>query len=354
MAEGMIGGTPIDELPASSFAYCEHGDGPVSARCHFPIRDKDGKPDAAHVRNAMARMGQSPFGEKARPKIEAAAHELGIGAMAGRSDLLERRDDLVRALAPEFTSADGEIVRSLQFDENQGGDAADGLGQLLGRFAVYDTWTEVNSVVEGHFMERTGEGTFRKTLSEKTPPIIFNHGWNPRFGTMPLAPTETIGEDQRGGFYGGHLLDTSYNRDLVPGLRAGLYGSSYRARPTRQDVVPRPKPSDYNPRGLPEVTLREAALREVGPGMFPVYADTTATVRSETDDYLLARFGITDPDMLRSLVAQATVVPAAPPTVDAGVEPHPDEGRRAEPAIASRFRSRDDYLNWLTERKTVR
>lgn len=79
MAEGTIGGTPISELPPSSFAYCEPGDGAVSTRCHFPIRGKNGKPDAAHVRNALARLSGSPFEGKARPKVEAAAKELGIG-----------------------------------------------------------------------------------------------------------------------------------------------------------------------------------------------------------------------------------------------------------------------------------
>ncbi len=79
MAEGTLGGTAIADLPASSFAYCEPGTDAVSTRCHFPIRDKSGKPDAAHVRNALARLSGSEFEAKARPKVEAAAKELGIG-----------------------------------------------------------------------------------------------------------------------------------------------------------------------------------------------------------------------------------------------------------------------------------
>jgi hypothetical protein len=69
----------INDLPDSAFAYIEPGgkvvDGKTEPRSlrHFPIHD------AAHVRNAMARMGQSPFGEKARPKIMAAAEKFGIG-----------------------------------------------------------------------------------------------------------------------------------------------------------------------------------------------------------------------------------------------------------------------------------
>lgn len=78
-----------NDLPDSSFAYIEAGgtkDGtgkttPRSLR-HFPIKDKDGTLDEPHVRAALSRVegGQSPFAEKARPKIEAAARSLGIGA----------------------------------------------------------------------------------------------------------------------------------------------------------------------------------------------------------------------------------------------------------------------------------
>jgi hypothetical protein len=82
MAAGTIGGTPISQLPESSFAYCESGPLAVSERCHFPIRDKNGKADPAHVRNALARLSGSPFEAQARPKVEAAAKELGIGAPA--------------------------------------------------------------------------------------------------------------------------------------------------------------------------------------------------------------------------------------------------------------------------------
>ena len=81
MAEGTLGGTKISDLPRSSFAYCERNGG----TCHFPIRDRNGKADAAHVRNALARLGQSPFGDKARAKVEAAAKELGIGEPAGKA-----------------------------------------------------------------------------------------------------------------------------------------------------------------------------------------------------------------------------------------------------------------------------
>lgn len=68
-----------NDLPDTAFAYIEPGgmkDGsgktaPRSKR-HFPVHD------AAHARNALAQASKSPFGDKAMPKILAAARKFGI------------------------------------------------------------------------------------------------------------------------------------------------------------------------------------------------------------------------------------------------------------------------------------
>ena len=78
----------IDDLPDSAFAYIEPGGKkddsgrtvPRSLR-HFPIND------AAHVRNALARLAASPFGERARARVEAAARRMGIGEPSGKGAL---------------------------------------------------------------------------------------------------------------------------------------------------------------------------------------------------------------------------------------------------------------------------
>jgi len=69
----------INDLPDSAFAYIESGgtkdeQGRTSPRSlrHFPIHDE------AHVRNALSRAPQSPFGDEAMPKIRAAAKKFGI------------------------------------------------------------------------------------------------------------------------------------------------------------------------------------------------------------------------------------------------------------------------------------
>jgi hypothetical protein len=77
MAE--MSGADINDLPDSDFAYIEPGGKkdaqgktvPRSKR-HFPVHDE------AHARNALGRAPQSPFGDKAMPKIRAAAKKFEI------------------------------------------------------------------------------------------------------------------------------------------------------------------------------------------------------------------------------------------------------------------------------------
>ena len=93
----------VNDLPDSAFAYIEPGGTkdsggltlPRSLR-HFPIRDADGKPDAAHVRNALARLSSSEFETKARPKVEAAAKELNIGEPGSGKALLPMKAEPLR------------------------------------------------------------------------------------------------------------------------------------------------------------------------------------------------------------------------------------------------------------------
>ncbi len=67
-----------------------------------------------------------------------------------------------------------------------------------------------------------------------------------------------------------------------PGLRAGVYGASFRFQTLREDIDQRPGTSAYNPEGLPQRTIQEARVMEFGPVTFPAYAGATAGVRSLT------------------------------------------------------------------------
>jgi HK97 family phage prohead protease len=176
-----------------------------------------------------------------------------------------------------------------------------GMPTLHGHFAVFNRATEINSYMEGHFMERIAPGAFKKTFLERKPKVLFQHGQDPQVGDKPLGPAQLLREDEFGAAYEVPLLDTSYNRDLIPGLEAGLYGASFRFKVMRQDIEDFPEPSDDNPDGLPMRTVKEARVMEFGPVTFPAYADATAGVRSMTDRFLFDALD-RDPTRARELL----------------------------------------------------
>jgi len=195
-------------------------------------------------------------------------------AVSGEPADLERRDIRIR------TSLPFEVVR---MDDS-------GMPTLHGRGAVYGEWTEINSRAEGHFMERFAPGAFTKTISEQRDRIrcLFNHGQDPSIGMKPLGPITGLEERDDGVHYEVDLLDTDYNRSLVPGLQAGLYGSSFRFGITRKEDMRGKHVS--NSKGILERTITEAYMRELGPTPFPAYAGTSAGIRSLTDEFVLGSF----------------------------------------------------------------
>lgn len=177
------------------------------------------------------------------------------------------RTDVVRARAGEFRSRDGEPPT------------------LFGHFAVFGEWAEISSAVEGHFMERIAPGAFAATFRRDKPKVLFQHGRDPQIGDKPLGPIEMLREDEIGAYYEVPMLDTAYNRELLPGLEAGLYGASFRFTVSGEDVDQRPERSDHNPNAIPERTIRETQVHELGPVTWPAYEGASAGVRSLTDWY---------------------------------------------------------------------
>lgn len=134
-------------------------------------------------------------------------------------------------------------------------------------------------------MERIAPGAFARTLARDRAKlrVLFQHGRDPQIGDKPLGVPTLLREDELGARYEVLLLDTGYVQDLIPGLRAGVYGASFRFNVLREDFDQKPTASTYNPQALPERTIREAQLLEFGPVTFPAYEGATAGVRSLTD-----------------------------------------------------------------------
>lgn len=230
-------------------------------------------------------------------------------------DIRPPKDDLVRAIAPGF---------ELRAVENGGPPT------MFGHFTKYGTWYEVDSVWEGNFMETIARGSAKKTISENLKDVraLFQHGMDPQIGDKPLGPIATLRDEDEGPYYEVPLLDAKYVReDILPGLEAGLYGSSFRFRVMREEWLDEPKSSATNPDRLPERTIKEFRLFEFGPVTFPANPAATAGVRSLTDEYIVDRFR-SKPDKLRELI-EAVKGPA--PSDDAGPTPTSEERREDPP-----------------------
>jgi len=96
----------LNDKPDSDFAYIEPGGtkddtGKTTPRSkrHFYIGDAD------HVRDALSRAPQSPFGDKAMPKITAAAKKFGIDADVTKADTEDL--DVTEVLAEPENDAPG-------------------------------------------------------------------------------------------------------------------------------------------------------------------------------------------------------------------------------------------------------
>jgi HK97 family phage prohead protease len=233
-----------------------------------------------------------------------------------------------------------EIVRAVAAPvraEAAEGAADDAMPTMDVRFSALGNWYEINSFWEGRFLERVDPGAFTKTIKENRANIrvLFNHGFDPQIGEKVLGEIADLREDADAAVGVVSLFDTSYVRDLLPGLRAGVYGSSMRMVVVKDEVNNKPGVSEGNPDGIPERTIKEISLREFGPVTFPANPLATSGVRSETDTYY-EQLRSRDPHRVDEL---ARSLQTTPPLTAAGPTTAPADGAggttAAEPASHS-------------------
>jgi HK97 family phage prohead protease len=225
-------------------------------------------------------------------------------------------------------------------------EAETGAPKLFGHFARFNEWTEINSAWEGRFMERIAPGAFSKTIAENRNGmrVLFDHGHDPSIGNKPLGTISELREDEHGASYEVDLFDTEYVRELLPPLKAGALGASFRFKVMREDFNKKPERSDSNPDQLPERTIVEAKVMEFGPVTFPAYDGATAGVRSMTDEFILAHLFAEPERLQRVLEMRKDFAPSTPEPAEATQEPERRDNRE------NRFKSREEYLSWLTTR----
>ncbi|GGS87622.1 hypothetical protein GCM10010156_52660 [Planobispora rosea] len=196
---------------------------------------------------------------------------------------------------------------------------------MVVRFSPFNVWYEINSYWEGRFLECTERGAFAKTMREQAErvKVLFNHGGDPQIGDKVLGLAENLREESDAAAGDVPLLDTSYNRDLLPGIEAGAYGSSFMFRVIKDEWNDEPGPSEHNPDGIPERTIKEVRLFEFGPVTWPANPEATSGIRSLTDDFY-AR--LRDRDPVRVADLEARVQRLRTPELGAA---HPSSGEPA-------------------------
>lgn len=187
-------------------------------------------------------------------------------------------ENLIRSRAPSTSTM---ALRAADDSEGDG-------RTLFGHFAVFDTWTRIDSWFEGTFMERVAKGAFKDTFRDQKNQIrvLFQHGRDPAIGDKPLGAPDVLREDDQGAYYESSLFDVDYVNQLIPALRAGQLGASFRFRVTDEQWIEPKRATDTNPEKLPERTIRKVTHFEHGPVTWGAYDAATAGVRSGSDDFI--------------------------------------------------------------------
>jgi hypothetical protein len=146
-------------------------------------------------------------------------------------------------------------------------------------FALFDCWQLIDNPREGRFLERISRGAFRKTIRENLQNIraVLSHGSDPSLGNTVLGEIASI-EEAPDAAVARVSLFRSVPALLLDGLRAGVYGASFRGDALKNHVEYRPGRSAHNPERLPEVTRQEIRLKDIGPTPFAQYEGTVAKV----------------------------------------------------------------------------
>jgi len=312
----------INDLPDSAFAYIEPGGSkdasgrtvPRSLR-HFPVHD------AAHVRNALARAPQSPFGTKAMPKIRQAAKKLGVDVSTDTQPAT--RAEYVRLYQLE----DIHILRSAD-----GGD-----GRTVEAYAaVFGQEAEIRDH-EGHYLEVIEPTAFSRAIDHAqrarggfpgSVKVLYNHGMtlngspSERF-SMPIGVPVDIRAEARGLLTRTRYSETALADEVLENIRSGAITSqSFTGRIMRSDPQLR-RGDQYRPGSdgmLRTVRRTELGLREYGPVLWPAYSGAEILgVRMSTPG------GDLDPD------EELDDAPGTPPDDGpaTGDPPAPEEGEHS-------------------------
>lgn len=226
-------------------------------------------------------------------------------------------------------------------------DSGDGL-TLDGWAAVFGRETVISSENEGRFRERIAPGSMKRSFRETPPRVQFDHGKHPLIGSIPIATLESVREDvdptyapQGGAHVVARLLDNWLIEPVRDAIAAGAIdgmsfrftvkderwydaqGQEVRDEPRLRALLRESRYDDVPTEHLPVRELRQVHVHELGPVVWPAYADTSVGVRSKPFVVDLGR--LADPETRKTL---GRIIFAAdhsqPTTSPAGEREQPD------------------------------
>lgn len=173
----------------------------------------------------------------------------------------------------ETTRADRqrEGIRAVDFEVDKRGDGL----TLTGYAAVFNSPIMVRDI-DGDFEEVVSRGAFARSIVERTPVLMFEHGRHPLIGPMPLGVIERMAEDRTGLHVEARLSDNWLIQPVRDAVRdRAVKGMSFRF------AVPEGGDTWKARNGKPDLrTIADVDLYELGPVVFPSYEPTTASIRS--------------------------------------------------------------------------
>lgn len=262
-------------------------------------------------------------------------------------------------------------VRSAADDERSDGLTLDGFAAVFNRPTVIDSY-------EGRFREQIAPGSMKKSFRERPPIVQFDHGRHQSIGSFPIAMMEPgypreESDPELAPDGGAHVVARMFADPMLGLLREALTagainGMSFRFSVVReswesadgralrsdQDLMRElERTYDADEDALVMRTLREVKVAEVGPVVWPAYADTSVGLRSKFLD--LGRLATGDPEQL-DLLGRAIFIANtarnqeddAPQSTGRPAGEHPSE---AEDAPQSTDRSAGEHPS--TERKPL-
>lgn len=180
--------------------------------------------------------------------------------------------------------------RGFAFEPSSGG----GDGRSLEGYAAVFGQTARIAAHGGDFDEEILPGAFTRSLSKQTPVLLWDHGKDPRVGTVPIGSIAEIGEDSKGL----HVRARLFDNPVVEPVRQAIAAKAVRGMSFRFQVGEGGDrwESGHKRRGVDKRSILDADVPEVSTVVFPAYNGTSVSVRS-----LLAGMA---PDEIRSLVLE--------------------------------------------------